>query len=289
MQRLHTALVMLAHRDVASPLEPVTPLQRAVWAGRGLTRATRRWRDAAGLTTNVLAALRRLETLEDGVDSDTERLAFQRWLANNVCAIHGVEVEAVGWVDHLASNRPMVVIANHISYLDPVAILSRVPAFSIAKEEVASWPLVGKIAAQLGMLSYARGNAFSGARVLRQCEQRLRRGFSVMAFPEGTTSRGRTVEGFHRGVFHLARHCNVPILPIVVRYDHEHAPWVGDDMFLPHYMRFSLQPRTRVVLEVLDLVAPEAADTAQAVRTSLERRYRSSLARSRSHARAVLA
>lgn len=257
---------------------PGALLQRAAAAPRAVTRATRRWGHAAGLTANIAAALRSLERLEGaGVDADPERLAFQRWLAGNVCAIHGIEVDVCGRVDLLASAEPMAVIANHISYLDPIAILSRLPAFAVAKREVAGWPLVGQLATQLGMLPYSRGDAFDGARVLRQCASHLSRGFRVLAFPEGTTTRGRHVEGFHRGFFHLAQQCNVPLLPLVLRYDCEDAPWVGDETFLPHYMRTSMRPITKVVIEVLSPLRPEPGLTAQRFSERVHRRYRALL------------
>ena len=269
---------MLAHQDVAS----ATLLQRAAQAPRAVTRATRRWSHAAGLTANVAVALRRLEALRGrGVDADPERLSFQKWLASNVCAIHGIEVELFGRIDPLAGQRPMVMVADHISYLDPIAILSRLPAFSIAKQEVATWPLLGKLATQLGMIPYVRGDAFSGARVLKTCELRLKRGFNVLVFPEGTTTRGSHVEPFHRGIFHLAQHGSVPVLPLVLRYDCEDAPWVGDETFLPHYMRTSMRPRTRVLLEVLDPVEPNTTGSPRILRDAVQHRYASALSQPR--------
>ena len=83
---------------------------------------------------------------------------------------------------------------------------------------------------------------------------------------------------FHRGGFFLARRCGVPVLPIVVRYDSKDAAWVGDDTFLPHYMRTTLRPTTRVTLEVLDPVAADAAASAQGLCDLVRRRFAASLA-----------
>lgn len=253
-------------------------LRRAAAAPRAVTRATRRWGHAAGLTTNIAAALRRLEQLQhSGFDADPERMAFQQWLANNVCAIHGIEVDVSGRLDLLVGDRPFVMVANHISYLDPVAILARLPAFSVAKKEVAGWPFVGQLATQLGMIPYTRGDALSGAQVLRRCERHLRDGHRVLAFPEGTTTMGDHVVDFHRGTFFLAQHCNVPLLPIVLRYDCKDAPWVGDTTFLPHYMRTSMRPVTRVSVELLDPVAPDEADGSWELCNMVKRRFAAAL------------
>ena len=276
-RRAHTASVMLAHQQAVQPQGPGALLRRAVEAPRAVTRATRRWSHAAGLTANIASALRRLEQLQDH-DADAERLSFQRWLASNVCAIHGIEVHVTGRLDLLVGARPFVMVANHISYLDPIAILSRLPAFSVAKQEVATWPLVGQLATQLGMIPYARGDAFNGARVLRRCEGHLRQGHRVLAFPEGTTTRGHRVIDFHRGAFYLAQRCNVAVLPIVVRYDCEDAPWVGNDTFLPHYMRTSMRPVTRVSVELLEPVEPGTAVGSRALCEQVKQRFAVALA-----------
>jgi 1-acyl-sn-glycerol-3-phosphate acyltransferase len=267
-------LVQQAQRPSSTPL-----LQRAASAPRAFGRATRRWSHAAGLTANIASGLRRIEQCErNGHNADRQRLSFQQWLANNVCAIHGIEVEVSGRVDLLGGDLPCVTVANHISYLDPIAILSRVSAFAIAKREVSSWPLVGQLATQLGMIPYARGDAFDGARVLRQCEQHLRCGHRVLAFPEGTTTRGNDVVRFHRGAFFLARHCQVPLLPIVVRYDSADAAWVGDDTFLPHYMRTTMRPVTRVRLDVLAPVQPDEATSSDGLCAAVQTRFATALA-----------
>lgn len=264
MRRAHTAWAMFVEQGIVRHPEKPALLQRVVAAPRVVRRTTRRWSHAAGLTANISAALRRLHLLErGGADANTERLMFQRWLANNVCAIHGVEVQASGCVHLLDERSPSIVVANHISYLDPVAILSRLPAFSIAKREVARWPFVGGLATRLGMVPYARGDACDGARVLRRCEAYLDEGHSVLAFPEGTTTRGRTLARFHRGAFYLAQRCGVPVLPIVLRYDCDEAPWVGDEAFVPHYVRTTARPTTRMSMEVLGPMRPRSGESSQ--------------------------
>jgi 1-acyl-sn-glycerol-3-phosphate acyltransferase len=53
----------------------------------------------------------------------------------------------------------------------------------------------------------------TGTHVMRDCEDRLRMGFDVLVFPEGTRSPvGGALHAFHRGAFELARRANVPIV-----------------------------------------------------------------------------
>lgn len=132
---------------------------------------------------------------------------------------------------------PCVLIANHLSYLDPLILCSMVPAVPIAKSEVAGWPFIGNWASQLGVLFIRRGDTMHGARVLRQALRHLRAGVSLINFPEGTTTAGNTLLPFYRGVFGLARLARVPVVPAALHVTPADLVWTGGDTFLPHYVR----------------------------------------------------
>lgn len=128
---------------------------------------------------------------------------------------------------------PAVLVANHTSYLDIIAIATLGPCAPIAKSEVASWPVIGSATGGLGALFVNRAKLASRANVLRRALATLRDGVSVLAFPEGTTTDGSRVLPFHRGMFGIARIANVPVVPIAIRGAH---PWFGNAPFLPHYL-----------------------------------------------------
>jgi 1-acyl-sn-glycerol-3-phosphate acyltransferase len=190
--------------------------------------------------------------------SRARRLA---WIAEQMCAMHGVDTTVHGRVP----SGPCVLVANHLSYLDPLVIVTHAPALAIAKREVADWPLVGEPMRKLGVLFVDRGNATSGARVLLEAKRRMHEGASMLAFPEGTTTRGDRVLPFKRGVFGLARLANVPVVPVTVRYDAPDAAWVGDAAFLPHYVRTTSRPTTRVSLRFGAPIEPHAFESAEAL------------------------
>ena len=145
--------------------------------------------------------------------------------------------------------EPCVVVANHLSYIDPLAIVSLVPSVPIAKTEVRGWPLIGELMNQLGVLFVQREDPYSGAQVLRDSMVALRRGLSVLAFPEGTTTTGEVLP-FRRGMFGVAQHTGAPIVPIALRYESEELCWVGNDPFLPHYLRTTARSRTRLEVTI---------------------------------------
>ena len=176
-----------------------------------------------------------------------ERARELSWVAENMCALHGVRLRVSG----SAPTQPCLLVANHISYFDPIVISSLQPCTAVAKREVAGWPWVGEVCRRFGVLYVDRDCSHSGARVLREAMRSFERGVSVLIFPEGTTTHGDQVLPFKRGSFGAAALSGVPIVPVALRYESASAAWVGDDLFLPHYVRTVAKPYTRVSVEFL--------------------------------------
>ncbi|HEY5948411.1 MAG TPA: lysophospholipid acyltransferase family protein, partial [Kofleriaceae bacterium] len=130
-----------------------------------------------------------------------------------------------------------LIVANHISYLDPIAILPHCPAMPIAKGEVQGWPIVGPIADALGVVFVARRDPAARVRALRRIHDLLDAGVNVLNFPEGTTTRGEHVKPFWRGSFGIAQRLGVPVVPVAIRYRDPGMAWCGGAAFLPHYLR----------------------------------------------------
>lgn len=141
-----------------------------------------------------------------------------------------------------------LIVANHVSYLDPIAILPHCPAAPVAKAEVLEWPIVGSIAAALNVVFVARRDRVARVRALRRIHGLLAAGVSVLNFPEGTTTRGDEVRPFWRGSFGVAQHLGVPVVPVAIHYRDPEMAWFGGASFLPHYLRVASQPRIEVTL-----------------------------------------
>jgi 1-acyl-sn-glycerol-3-phosphate acyltransferase len=218
-------------------------LARPVLSPFAITRTGSR---AARVGTFALETWSRL-LVDGGRASPVDRARELSWVAENTCAIHGVRTLLRGQ----PPQGTCVLVANHISYFDPLIVASYLPLTAIAKREVASWPIVGEFVKRLGTLFVERENAGSGARVLREAIGLLNRGVSVLVFPEGTTTRGDQVLPFKRGIFGAALRAGVPIVPVALRYEREDAAWVGNTIFLSHYVRTMSQPCTRVSVEFL--------------------------------------
>jgi len=196
------------------------------------------------------AAISSLSALgEARLASDLTRAARTRALsacARELCDIHAIDVD----IDGMFPDRPCILVANHVSYLDPLVILAHAPASPIAKAEVAKWPVIGPAGRALGVNFVDRASIPRRAVTLRRALDTLRDGVSVLNFPEGTTTRGTRLLPFHRGIFGAAILASVPVVPIALTYEDRDLAWTDSATFLPHYWRFSMLTRARARLVV---------------------------------------
>ncbi len=136
-----------------------------------------------------------------------------------------------------APQGAVLLLANHRSYLDIPVLLSQVPCAFLAKAEIADWPLFGA-AARLAHTVFVRRECSRSRRASRHAAgQRLRAGLPFAGFPEGTTSRGPGLLPFFPGLFRVAEQEDVPVVPVAIHYVEADDAWVGDDPFLPHFLR----------------------------------------------------
>lgn len=249
----------------------------SIQAGGGAEGAPRRVARAgvrlAGLGATTVAAVGRLRALPgpSSRDGARERALVLRDTARRILQLHGVEVEVTGPLPL----GPVVLVANHVSWLDPVVVASLVPCAPVSKLDVARWPVIGSIARELGVLFVSRGDPASGARALNGAAGALLHGVSVLNFPEGTTTRGGGVLPFRAGIFGLALRVGVPVVPVAVAYDPPSLAWVGDATFVPHYLTLAASRRARAVVRLGAPVAPaggtRASELSRAVHAEVER------------------
>jgi 1-acyl-sn-glycerol-3-phosphate acyltransferase len=155
---------------------------------------------------------------------------------------------------------PALIVANHVSYLDPLAILPVCPALPIAKGEVAGWPIVGPIGDALGVTFVRRDDAMARVRVLRRVHRLLSAGVPVLNFPEGTTTAGDRVLPFWRGTFGIAQKLGVPVVPVALAYADPDMAWCNAATFLPHYLKTASRKRVEVTLKFLPAMPSRAGE-----------------------------
>lgn len=158
----------------------------------------------------------------------------------------GIRVTVSG---NLKPNVPLIVISNHVSWLDILVIGSSFPCYFVAKSEIAGWPIFGFLAKMQNTIFINR--AAKGTKVGKQVDQLseiLKQNKTVVLFPEGTTSDGNRVLKFKSALFGAAKPTDdyVPYVQQICLHYHKttgmpmtrrHRPfvaWYGDADLIPH-------------------------------------------------------
>ncbi|WP_019359609.1 lysophospholipid acyltransferase family protein [Streptomyces sp. AA1529] len=129
-----------------------------------------------------------------------------------------------------------LIVSDHISWLDALALLAVEPATALAKREVAQWPLLGPLAERAGVQFIDRDRIRTLPGTVAQVTAVLRGGRSVLVFPQGTTWCTESGSGFRRALFQAAVDAGAPVRPVTVSYRQCGEPstvaaFLGDDTF----------------------------------------------------------
>jgi 1-acyl-sn-glycerol-3-phosphate acyltransferase len=113
-----------------------------------------------------------------------------------------------------AADGPVVLVANHPTLCDVTSIMSLFPdVVAVARPGLANHPMLRRLIRMSGFVPVS-------THMLKECEERLRMGFDVLIFPEGTRSpMGGPLHPFHRGAFELAARAKVPLVLLKLTCD----------------------------------------------------------------------
>ena len=192
----------------------------------------------------------------------------------------------------LVTGRPVLIVANHVSWVDIVVLASIAPMVFVAKREVSSWPLIGAAARVQKVVFVDRMRRHQTAATVSEIGQRLAEGHPVVLFAEGTSSDGNRVLPFRSALIGAVEAAcieaglgEVLLQPMAMTYTNQNGvpmgrqirplvAWYGDLDFVPHFAKFM---RTGVVDAVVSFGTPVAADgdaDRKAVANALEKTVR---------------
>jgi 1-acyl-sn-glycerol-3-phosphate acyltransferase len=113
---------------------------------------------------------------------------------------------------------PLLLVSNHISWVDILALHAACQCRLVAKADVQQWPVIGTLATGGGALYVQRESRRDAMRVVDRMAQALQDGDILAVFPEGTTSDGDSVLPFHGNLIQAAITANAPVQTVALRF-----------------------------------------------------------------------
>jgi 1-acyl-sn-glycerol-3-phosphate acyltransferase len=147
--------------------------------------------------------------------TDARRLWLkQRW-SRQLLDILAIRLDAA-----LGGIEPgSLIVANHISWIDVFVINAARPVAFVAKADVRQWPLIGWLAAKTDTVFLRRGSRGHAKIVNAEIDALLNAGKDVAVFPEGTTTDGTHLLGFHGALLQPAIETGRPLQPLALAYE----------------------------------------------------------------------
>jgi len=138
----------------------------------------------------------------------------------------GVRKINVQGLDNLDKSKSYIFVSNHQSNLDIPSIIRAVPVnfYFIAKKELKRVPFLGQYVWATGMIFIDRSNRAKAIQSLEKAGKLIKKGKSVLAFPEGTRSLDGKIQRFKKGPFMLSIQHDIMIVPIAVEGTHKVLP-----------------------------------------------------------------
>ena len=118
-----------------------------------------------------------------------------------VCRVLGIRVHLSGSVD---PSKPALLVSNHVSWLDIVALSTVAPVSFVAKSEVGTWPFVSLLAKLQRSVFVDRSRRTLVKHKAGEIAERLAKGDNIVLFAEGTSSDGNRVLPFRSSLFSAA-------------------------------------------------------------------------------------
>jgi 1-acyl-sn-glycerol-3-phosphate acyltransferase len=181
-----------------------------------------------------------------------------RWWCRTIVRAAGIRLRITGTTTPTGG---LLLVANHISWLDIPLLAAVRPARMLAKAEIRHWPVAGTLTAGSGALFIDRDRLRALPETVASIAGALRAGGAVAVFPEGSTWCGRAQGHFRRAVFQAALDAGVPVQPVGLHYFTDGAAstapaFVGSDSLLTSVWRVVSTRGLVAEVEVGETIAP---------------------------------
>ena len=172
-----------------------------------------------------------------------------RWWHRFAAKVLGIRLHRTG---EMAAERPLLLAANHVSWVDIIALGAAADVYFVAKADMANWPAIGWLCTLQRTVFVERERRGRSGEQANEIGRRLAAGDPMVLFAEGTTSDGNLLKPFNSTLFGAAKMAleaaperRVFIQPVAVAYTRlhgmplgrdkrGHVSWIGDQDLLPH-------------------------------------------------------
>jgi 1-acyl-sn-glycerol-3-phosphate acyltransferase len=148
----------------------------------------------------------------------------------------------------LPRHCPLLLVADHVSWLGACALGSVEGMLFVTKAEVSGWPVMGRIAGGFGNFFHRRGNLRDAARVKDKIARALTAGWRATVFPEGTSGDGHQLMPFYPAMVQAAIDAGAMAQPVAIRYLdldgrlNATVPFTGDQTLIDSLRRILREP-----------------------------------------------
>ena len=156
----------------------------------------------------------------DAEEQEWIRLAENFW-GHKILSHWGVRIERTGEMD--LPKGGVLFVSNHEGFGDIPAFMDAVPEKQfgfVAKGELLKLPIFAKWIVRIRSLMLEREDPREAIRIFDEGADMLKRGFSMVIFPEGTRAQGKGMKPFAKGSLRMAFRAGAPIVPVAI-----HGSW----------------------------------------------------------------
>ncbi len=158
------------------------------------------------------------------------RWELTRITGRTIQALAGIDLEVKGT---LPPGDPAVVVANHSSFVDALALVLALPGTMtfVTSSDMGRTPFIGSFLGRLGCVFVHRGEAERSAGDVRRMVGLIRAGHRLVVFPEGSIAPDAGLRPFHLGAFAAAAAAGCQVVPVGIRGTRD---IVRPGTYLPH-------------------------------------------------------
>jgi 1-acyl-sn-glycerol-3-phosphate acyltransferase len=199
----------------------------------------------------------------EALDEPAQAAQVERW-AQQALQVLGIRLVVRG---HAPASGPVLMVANHVSWLDILTLHAARHVRFVSKSAVRHWPMIGTLATGAGTLYIEREKRRDALRVAHHMAEALRAGDRIAVFPEGTTSDGRGLLPFHANLLQAAISADAPVQPVALRFldaatgEVSFAPiYIDDDTLISSLWRTLRAPPLVAVVQFGEPQSAEGRD-----------------------------